>query len=424
MQVGVKLQTITVENIMSAIASKIDSAAFKSWILPLEINLVENNLNLIAENQFSVDYIKSLYLNTIQEIANQFNLNLSITKKTSNKTISANDNVVSKFEVKTEKKSLENSAVFNKFVVCDENSFVMSACKKMASGAATFSPLYLYGPLGCGKTLLAECIRSESTGKTVYLTGSQFVSEFVRALRENSIFAFKDFCRNCDTFILDNVNEVVGKRSHEELLQLLLDLRERNIDIVITSNTSPSNMSGFDKRLSSFFASGLTADIVSPTANVKKTMLVRSGVALDVAEMLAGRINSDGHLISGVAKKINTYSQLMNEKVTKTIAEKLLSDTLEKTKTPLSMVQTMCEKLGVSYDEVCGRGRSKTIVRARQIMMYSLKLGTKLSLTEIGRLCGDRDHATVLYALSQIEKLKSSDLIVSAQISQMVDICR
>jgi chromosomal replication initiator protein len=88
------------------------------------------------------------------------------------------------------------------------------------------------------------------------------------------------------------------------------------------------------------------------------------------------------------------------------------------------MVKSMCEKLGVSYDEVCGTSRTRTIVRARQMMMAALKTATNMSLSEIGRAVGDRDHATVLYAISQIEKLKSSDLIMSAQIAQMRDECK
>ena len=114
----------------------------------------------------------------------------------------------------------------------------------------------------------------------------------------------------------------------------------------------------------------------------------------------------------------------MNESVTVDVAERLLADCLAKNKTPLAMVKVMSEKLGVSYDDVCGPSRTRGIVRARQIMMVALKATTKLSLAEIGRLIGDRDHASVMYGISQIEKQKSSDLILSAEIDQMLNECR
>ena len=114
----------------------------------------------------------------------------------------------------------------------------------------------------------------------------------------------------------------------------------------------------------------------------------------------------------------------MGEKVTLEIAQRLLADTLQKAKTPIAMVKSMCEKLGVAYDAVCGKGRSRGVVLARQMMMAVLKSATNMSLTEIGRACGDRDHATVLYAISQVEKMKQTDLVLAAQINQLVEECR
>jgi len=88
------------------------------------------------------------------------------------------------------------------------------------------------------------------------------------------------------------------------------------------------------------------------------------------------------------------------------------------------MVKSMCEKMCVSYDEICGTSRARRLVRARQIMMAVLKSVTNLSLTEIGNVCGGRDHATVVYALSQIENQKMSDLMLSAEIDSLIQICK
>ena len=106
------------------------------------------------------------------------------------------------------------------------------------------------------------------------------------------------------------------------------------------------------------------------------------------------------------------------------VATRLLADSLQKSKTPIAMVKSMCEKLGVAYDAVCGKGRSRAVVMARQMMMAVLKNVTDLSLTEIGRVCGDRDHATVVYSVNQIEKLKKQDLMLAAQMDQLIAECR
>ena len=80
--------------------------------------------------------------------------------------------------------------------------------------------------------------------------------------------------------------------------------------------------------------------------------------------------------------------------------------------------------MSVSFDEICGNSRTRRLVRARQIMMAALKGATNLSLTEIGNVCGGRDHATVVYALSQIEKQKLTDLILNTEIDEMIKICK
>ena len=418
MQAAATKQMTNLEVIKGAIAAKMDSASFASWIAPLDFQIVDNTLVLAAQNQFSVDFIKSVHANVLSAVASEYGLALNICVRGASKTQIANDNSVQKY---TPAQTACDICAFDAFVSCAENTFVLSACKKVAAGSVSFSPLFIYGAPGCGKTLLAKCIRDASAGRTVMMTGGGFVSEFTRSLRDGKIFAFKDFCRNCDTFILDDVNALAGKRATmDEFMQLVIDLRNAGKNIVLTSTTTPNNLTGFDRRAQSLFASGLVADVVAPTDDVKRVILMRAGVPTDIATALAGRIAADGHMVAGVATKIKTFAELMNTNITMDVAEHLLADTLKKSKTPIAMVRDMCDKLGVSYDAVCGSGRNRSLVLARQTMMVVLKGATKLSLSEIGGYVGGRDHATVMYAIKQIEKQLSSDLVLSAQINDMI----
>lgn len=424
--------SINPDVVKNALAAKMDKSAFDSWVYPLACIINSSDIHFISQNQFSADFIKRTYFHIFQSVAAEFGMTASIAvgrPVAVMPTISVNDNEIQKnFELKSKTVSVKLESVeisFDSFITSEENIFAISACRKIASGCATFSPLFLYGSQGCGKSLLARAIENESNGRVVHMTGAQFVSEFLRSMSEKSVFAFKDFCRNCDTFILDDVHNLIGKRATtDEFMSLLLDLIKMRKNVVLTANAAPSSLSGFDRRIQSVLASGLVADLTMPNKSVCKTMLMRAGVTIDVAESLAGRIDGNGHLISGIAKKIKTYTELMSEKVTPAVADRLLSDCLSKNKTPLSMVKSMCEKLGVSYDDVCGSSRTRAIVRSRQIMMVALKSSTKLSLAEIGRLIGDRDHATVLYGIAQIEKLKCMDLVLCAEIDQMLNECQ
>lgn len=426
MQTAATTLNLDLETIKGAIAAKFDNATFTSWISPLTFDIENNTLVLGAQNQFSANFINGVHFGTLSAVAAAFGLALKIVVRNATPVAApvANDNATQTYTPAATAAPAATVA-FDSFITCDENLFVVSACKKVATGSVPFSPLFIYGAAGCGKTLLTECIAGAATGRVVKMSGSQFISEFTRSLKEHNVFAFKDFCRKCDTFILDDVQALSGKRATtDEFLQLIVDLRNAGKNVVLTANAAPNNLTGFDRHAQSLLASGLVADVVAPNAYVKSVMLRRAGVTSDVADALCARIANDGHMISGVAKKIRAYVDLMGASVDMSVATRLLADTLQTVKTPVAMVRAMCEKLGVSYDAVCGSGRSRALVLARQTMMVVLKQATQLSLSEIGNFVGGRDHATVLYAIKQIEKQLASDLVLSAQIQQLVSECR
>lgn len=422
MQAATLTQNIDVAAIRNLIAQQMDFAAWTSWVAPLDFQISDNVLVLVAQNQFSADYISGVYGALLNDVAAQFGLTVKlIVRGVASGASIANDNNVQSYVPVVEK---SESVAFDSFIMSEENTFAVTAAKRVAAGAVSFSPLFIYGPAGCGKTLLAECIKSGATG-ALMMSGGQFVSEFARALKNRNVFAFKDFCRNCDTFILDDVQALAGKNvTMQEFLQLVLDLRAAGKNVVLTSTVAPSALSGFDRRAQSVLASGLVVDMAAPNTNVKRTMLIHAGVKSDVADAIAKRISGDGHLVAGVVNKIKTYTELMGADVTLDVVEHLLADTLEKFKTPIAMVKNMCEKLGVAYDAICGAGRARSLVLARQIIMVVLKKSTRLSLAEIGTYVGNRDHASVMYALRQIEKLQQSDLMLSAQINQLIVECK
>lgn len=413
---------LTLDSIKDLIFKSVGNGS--SWISSCKISFDKSYLYITAENQFSCDVIKGSYFDVLNSVAKQFSLSLKIdtSKDITTELTVAND--LRNNNYIPEKIESKKTSSFDDFVISDQNLFAVSACKKIADLSASFSLLFLYGQTGCGKSLLAKCINSSSKGKTVFMSASNFVSEFARSISEHSTFAFKDFCRNLDTFILDDVHILSGKRaSTEEFLQLIIDLHTSGKNVVLTSSVSPSNLSGFDHKALSLFSSGLVIDIASPDKNTKKSILLKNGIEDSVAEFISNNIENNGHLISGVLTKLKTYSEIMGEKITIKVAERLLSDFLGNIKTPVSIAKEICKKLSVSFENICSNSRNSRLVHARQIIMSILKEKTDLSLAEIGKLLGNRTHATVLYAISQIEKLKSSDLIIGSEIEQIIKEC-
>lgn len=423
------VKSVSADIIKRSVQPKMDPAAFDSWIAPLLGTVDGDVVNFVAANQFSADFIKSTYMHILRGVASEFGLgvNISVGRAPSAPVMPTNDNVARKdFSIDKPSAAGQLSASgFDDFIASEENSFAVTACKKVAAGRVTFSPLFIYGPEGCGKSLLAECLSAAATGRALRMAGSQFLSEFQRAITERTVFAFKDFVRNCDTFILDDVQTLCGKRAtSEEFLTLVVDLIRAGKNVVLTANAAPSQLTGFERRIQSVLASGLVVDLAAPSKNVRKNMLARAGLCADVAEALAARAAANGHIVSGLCKKVSAWRDMMGTDVDLAVAERLLADSLPKQKTPLVMARAMAARLGISFENIESPSRCRQVVRARQIMFAALKQATKLSLSEIGRIIGGRDHATVLYGLAQIEKQKSSDLVLAAEIEQMVQECK
>ena len=180
-----KTQMTNPDSIKGAIAAKIDAASYTSWIAPLTADIVDDVLVLGAQNQFSADFINSVHFGTIAAVAAEFGLGASVVVRGAAKASVApvaNDNNTQVYAPA----AVENATVaFDSFVVADENLFVVSACKKLAAGAVAFSPLFIYGPAGCGKSHLVDCIAGASNARVIKMSGAQFVSEFTRIAQIN-----------------------------------------------------------------------------------------------------------------------------------------------------------------------------------------------------------------------------------------------
>ena len=409
------------QDIAEIIRGAVGDAQYSSWIAPCRMIVGSGTLELSAPNQFSADYVSKNFKDVISHIASGFGLKLDIScNGHAPSAPGANDNLTTHLDFS--EKSQVRRACLDDFISDDGNFFALSACKKMLSGSASFSPLFVHGPSGCGKSLLASAMSETNDRRVLFMTGSKFVSEFVRALDNRAIFQFKDFIRNCDLFVMDDVQDLAGKKSTcEEFLSFLCDMARDGKSVALFSNAAPNSIPGMDRRLQSVMSSGLSVDIPATSAVIIKKMMRDCGLNANDSDSLASVLPHNGHIAAGVVKKLRAYRELISSDVSLEIAETLLSDVLEKSKTPLQIAREISMDMGASFDMVCSASRTRPIVRARQAVMWVLKRTTGLSLSQIGRMLGNRDHATVLYGISQFDDLIKTDLTLRAKMARFVE---
>jgi hypothetical protein len=72
------------------------------------------------------------------------------------------------------------------------------------------------------------------------------------------------------------------------------------------------------------------------------------------------------------------------------------------------ITRAVCNLSGVSTTEILSERRSRRIARARQVAMVLLIENTMMSIPQIGRFFGHRDHSTVIHARKKIADLCAS----------------
>jgi len=241
---------------------------------------------------------------------------------------------------------------------------------------------------------------------------------------------FKDKYRNADVLLVDDIQFIAGKTAtQEEFFHTFNSLYGRQSQIVISSDRSPMDISDITDRLRSRFSMGLIADIQLPEVETKVAILYKKAEAErlvipeDVAYFIASRVKSNIRELEGCLINLGAYSSLTGMPIDLALARQVLKDLLPDDDKPLTIdliLKTISDYLGIKVLDIKGKKRTKEIANARQIAMYIAKQLTTMSLSDVGRAFGGKDHATVIYACKIIENKRSSDENFNRMMEQII----
>lgn len=325
-----------------------------------------------------------------------------------------------------ERPVLDPRLTFDRFVVDQSNMVAVNAARALAApGAVRFSPLFLHGGTGQGKTHLMNAIAHEflaahPQARVMLLSAERFMFEFVAAMRAKDTFAFKAKLRGCDLLLIDDLQFIAGKDvTQEEFFHTVNEIMAAGKRLVIAADRAPQALDGIEPRILGRLGSGLVADIKPSSPDLRRAVLARRvadmpevRVPADVLDLLAERITNSIRELEGALTRVTAYAMLTNQPIDLAFATQTLGDMLRghQRRVTIDQIQKLvCEHFELKPLDLVSSRRARAVARPRQIAMYLSKRLTTRSLPEIGRKFGGRDHSTVIHAVRRIEALRDSD---------------
>jgi len=434
---------------------------FNTWIRPLQVEPVHDELRIYAPNRFVLDWVNEKYAGRLLELMSERSEGrvpalvlqvgskrkgndskdgaaqvLSIKAVTNSVTPSLEVDAAAPVEENRAEKreapstprhnsNLNRSFTFDTFVEGKSNQMARAAALQVADNPKSgYNPLFLYGGVGLGKTHLMHAVGNQLLQKNpkariVYLHSERFVADMVKALQQNAINDFKRFYRSLDALLIDDIQFFAKKeRSQEEFFHTFNALLEGGQQVILTSDRYPKEIDGLEERLKSRFGWGLAVAVEPPEQEMRVAILLKkaeqAGVELshEVAFFIAQRLLSNVRELEGALKRVIAQSHFLARPITVELVRDSLKDlfALQERLVSIDNIQrTVAELYKLKLNDLLSKRRSRSVARPRQVAMALAKELTNHSLPEIGDAFGGRDHTTVLHACRKIAELRETD---------------
>ncbi len=437
-----KLDWSIVQNVMK---DKFGSDIFDSWLKKIElIDEYKNYVLISVSTRFIRDWITSRYLDQILQIVKSFKKDIirieflvDDKKNLANKINSQDKQNFKNNEINNNISFIKNSYLqynridpnknFNNFITGQSNKLAFEASKKVSQEIAHYNPLYLYGGVGMGKTHLLNAIGLElkDKNKVMFISAERFMYQFVKSIKSNDMVKFKEYFRNTDILLIDDIQFMNGKEAmQEEFFHTFNALFDKGSQIIVSADRPPNKLSRIQDRIKSRFSGGLVVDIQNPDYELRSKIIKSKTEELklfysnqvhiseEIQKFISTEVRTSIRELVGALNRIVSFSRIYNKTPNLSEVRVILKDllNLSENKVTIDTIQTVvCKFFKISKNEMLSPRRSRYLVRPRQTAIYLAKMLTSKSLPEIGRAFSNRDHTTVIHSVKTIEKLRKDD---------------
>jgi chromosomal replication initiator protein len=438
--------------IQSEMKKKIGSDIFDSWLKKIEFIEEFNNYVLLSvTTRFIRDWITSRYLDQILQIIkvykkdiNRIELTISIKKESPidiksnyNGSEETNANVSFIKDSYLQYNRIDPNKKLDNFILGPSNRLAYEASKKVSEDISHYNPLYIYGGVGMGKTHLLNAIglKLKEKSKVMFISAERFMYQFVRSIKSNEMVKFKEYFRNTDILLIDDIQFMNGKEAmQEEFFHTFNALLDKGSQVIISADRPPNKLLRIQERIKSRFSGGLVVDIQNTNYELRyKIVKIKIDelknlnsneieIPEEIIKFISSEIKSNIRELIGALNRIISFSKIYdkvpNLSETKVILKDLLN--LFENKVTIDLIQSIvCRFFKISKNEMLSSRRSRYLVRPRQTAIYLTKMLTSKSLPEIGREFSGRDHTTVIHSVKTIEKLRIKDNELNSNIENL-----
>lgn len=435
---------------MHTLANRVNKPSFESWFKSMKpVSFDGERATLGAPSPFACEWVSKRYGNLVREVLSQHlgkAVEVSIVYLPPEKRPVLGEPPVEEAPPAAqptilplepepapfEKPVLNPKYTFENFVVGNSNRLAQAGAMSVARAPGqSYNPLFIYGGAGLGKTHLMHAIghyilQAHPRLRVAYLSGEAFAQQYITALREQRIDAFRQKYRNVDVWLVDDIQFIAGKEhTKEEFFHTFNTLYQMGRQVVFASDRPPRELHAMDDRLRSRFEAGLIADIAPPEFETRVAILqkraqiegiqVPDQVIYHIAYAVEGNVRTlEGVLIS-IAARASVHGkpitlQLANEVLARHYVDEKQVHTVP---TEQAVLQAVCQRFGLTTQDILGDQRSKEVLMARQIAMYLLRERAQLPLQQIGQMFG-KNHSTVLHAYNRVKTSLNKDKELSS----------
>ena len=421
--------------------NKFGSEIYDSWLKKIDlVDEFKNYVLLSVSTRFIRDWITSRYLDQILQIIKlykkdisriEFVINENIKNKNTDeiKPDNSSDNEKVSFikDSYLQYNRIDPNKNFENFLLGKSNKLAFEAAKKVSEQIAHYNPLYIYGGVGMGKTHLLNAIglSLKEKNKVMFISAERFMYQFVKSIKSNDMVKFKEYFRNTDIFLIDDIQFMNGKEAmQEEFFHTFNVLLEKGSQIIVSADRPPNKLTRIQERIKSRFSGGLVVDIQNADFELRYNIIKSKNddlkihdpnnikISDEIIKFISTEVNTSIRELVGAFNRIVSFSRIYGKTPSMSEVKVILKDLLNLTenKVDIDNIQTIvCKYFKISKNEMLSPRRSRYLVRPRQTAIYLAKMLTSKSLPEIGRSFANRDHTTVIHSVKTIEKLRKED---------------